>query len=68
MEHSCPKCSTPMTKCTVTSAVVKFSAIKLPVRNFTTKESSPLFPFVRPACGYVEWYVETPENFKHSEA
>lgn len=64
MEHTCPKCGTPLTKCVAAGAVGKFSAVKSPVRNFTTKESSPLLPFVCPACGYVEWYVETPENFK----
>jgi predicted nucleic-acid-binding Zn-ribbon protein len=64
MEHLCPKCNITMTKCIATSAAGKFSAIKLPVKSFTKKESSELFPFVCSSCGFTEWYVEKPENFK----
>ena len=64
MEHLCPKCSTSLTKCVATSAVGKFSAVKLPVKKFTTKESSELYPFVCSNCGYTEWYVEIPQSFK----
>jgi predicted nucleic-acid-binding Zn-ribbon protein len=64
MEHLCPKCNSIMTKCIATSTAGKFSAIKLPVKNFTKKESSQLFPFVCPICGYTEWYAEKPENLK----
>lgn len=64
MEHKCPKCNILMTKSRATSAIGEFSAIKEPVKNFTTKESSPLIPFVCSECGLTEWYVERPENFK----
>jgi predicted nucleic-acid-binding Zn-ribbon protein len=64
MEHLCPKCNTALTKCITTSTTGKFSAIKLSVKYFTAKESSELFPYVCSTCGYTEWYVEKPENFK----
>lgn len=64
MEVSCPKCKTIMTRARATSAIGKFSAVKEPVQHFTTKESSQMLPFVCSECGYVEWYVEKPENFK----
>jgi hypothetical protein len=64
MTHQCPKCSLDMTSSRATSAIGKFSAIKEPVKNFTTKESSPLIPYVCSKCGLTEWYVEKPENFK----
>lgn len=64
MEHLCPKCKVVLTRCTVTGVVAKFSATKLPERLFSTKETSPLFPYVCSTCGYTEWYVEKPENFK----
>jgi predicted nucleic-acid-binding Zn-ribbon protein len=65
MNVICPKCNTIMTKSRATSAIGKFAAIKEPVKNFTTKESSALIPHVCSKCGYTEWYVEDPENFEN---
>jgi len=64
MERKCIKCDTLLTKCIATSVIGKFSAVKLPVKNLTTKESSELHPFVCSNCGHTEWYVDKPENFK----
>lgn len=64
MDHLCPKCKNILTKCIATGVVTKLSATKLPEKVFTTKESSQLFPFVCPNCGYTEWYAEKPENLK----
>ena len=64
MQYLCPKCNIILTKCTVTSSLGKFSAVKLPIKHFTTKESSDIFPYVCSECGYIELYVEKPGNFK----
>jgi len=62
--YNCSKCKSNLTKSRATSVVGKFSAIKEPVKNFTTKENSPLVPYVCSNCGLVEWYVDNPERFK----
>lgn len=67
MERKCPKCSGILIKCVATSSMGKFCAVKLPIKHFTTKESSELNPFVCLYCGYTEWYVEKPENFRDSD-
>lgn len=64
MIHLCPKCNTLLIKCMATGVISKFSAVKLPEKVFGAKETSELFPYVCPVCGYAEWYVEKPENFK----
>ena len=56
-----------MTKAKATSAMGTFSAMKEPVKHFTSKESSTLTPYVCSKCGYTEWYVENPENFANEE-
>lgn len=63
MRYNCPKCKCLMTKSRATSAIGKFSAIKEPIRYFSTKESSPIIPYVCSNCGLVEWYVEEPNKF-----
>jgi hypothetical protein len=60
LEHQCPKCNIVMTR---TRATGKLSAIKEPIKNFTTK-FSPLIPFVCSNCGLTDWYVEEPYKFK----
>ena len=64
MKVACPKCNTTMTKARASGSLGKFSAIKVPVKNFISGESSPLILYVCSECGYVEWYVAKPENFK----
>ncbi|WP_094551278.1 hypothetical protein [Petroclostridium xylanilyticum] len=64
MKYICSKCEKELTKARATSAIGKFSAIKEPIKLFTTKESSVMTPYVCSNCGYVEWYVEKPENFR----
>jgi hypothetical protein len=63
MEINCPKCNEKMRKARTTSLGGKLSLVKEPIKYFTTKESSPLNPYVCSKCGYVEWYVEFPQNF-----
>ena len=63
MEHLCPKCNNTLAKCIVSGAESKFSAVKLPVKSYT-ENSSGLIPYVCSTCGYNEWYVEKPENFR----
>lgn len=64
MKYLCPKCKMELTKCMVTGVVSKFSATKLPEKVFKTKESSELFPYVCPICGYTVWYADKPENLR----
>ena len=63
MEYLCQKCSTKLTKCIIYETGSTFSAVKLNAKSFT-ENSSRLIPHVCPTCGYTEWYVENPENFK----
>ncbi len=62
MEHLCPKCNDRLTKSIVYGGAT-FIAVKLNDKSFT-ENSSPLIPYVCPACGYTEWYVDKPENFQ----
>jgi hypothetical protein len=62
MEKICPKCNTSLKKCILFGAESKLSAV-LPGKSFT-EGSSALIPYVCSTCGYTEWYVKKPEQFK----
>lgn len=62
VEHLCPKCNEKLTPCIINGGD-SFIAVKKNAKSFT-ENSSRLIPYVCPKCGYTEWYVEKPENFK----
>lgn len=67
MEHFCPKCSNiALTRCIApTIGKTVLSIYKPPIKlRASQNQVDKAIPFVCPNCGYVEWYVENPENFK----
>lgn len=64
MKYSCRKCNEVLTKCLASGGISNFSVMKLPIKVFSTKETSRIFPFVCSNCGYIEWYAEKSENLK----
>jgi predicted nucleic-acid-binding Zn-ribbon protein len=60
----CIKCETILTNSFLDSlGASNFSVIKKSVKLFLNKKSA-FSPFVCSKCGYIEWYVNKPENFK----
>lgn len=58
----CPKCNEKLTKCIIYNGY-DFKAVLINAKSFT-ENSSNMIPYVCSNCGYIEWYVEKPENFK----
>ncbi len=66
MDKKCLKCETILTKCiAIHGGDGNFVAYKEPYTDLQNrKTATEMHPYICSNCGYVEWYVDKPENFK----
>ncbi len=64
MERTCSKCNTVLTKCIADTECGQLTLFIPRLKLMGKKRHDVAIPFVCTNCGYVEWYVESPENFK----
>lgn len=65
-DKKCIKCETILTKCVAVEACGRFIVhkVKDPIKNSKVNNIVGLCLYVCSNCGYVEWYVDNPENYK----
>ena len=66
MDKKCVKCETILTKSiAIAGGDGNFVAYKEPYTELKNKKTvTEMRPYICSNCGYVEWYVDKPENFK----
>jgi predicted nucleic-acid-binding Zn-ribbon protein len=66
VDRKCVKCETILTKSVaLVGGDGNFVACKAPCTELKNKKTvTEIRPYICSNCGYVEWYVDKPENFK----
>jgi hypothetical protein len=66
MKKICLKCGTVLTESVaIHGGDGNFVACKAPSTELKNKKTvTEIRPYICSTCGYVEWYVDKPENFK----
>jgi predicted nucleic-acid-binding Zn-ribbon protein len=66
VDKKCVKCESLLTESVaIVGGDGNFLAFKAPYTELKNKKTATqIYPYICSNCGYVEWYVDKPENFR----